>query len=84
MNWNRSTVTGCVHLQLCVFQLQEEPEQIHLLQAVLHLPPSVFQLQQGVGAEGGTGTEAPAPPADSGQRAPGKVALRPANRGAVS
>ena len=65
-NWNRSTfyrLCYTYHL-VCssyskVSEQKEELEQKHLLQLVLHLSPCVFQLQQGVGSEGGTGTEAP-------------------------
>ena len=41
----------------------------------------MFQLQQDGGGEGGAGTETPAPVTDPGQRAPGQVALRPADGG---
>ena len=64
-NWNRGTCYKLCYtcLFVCssyskVLEQKEELEQKPLLQPVLHLSPCVFQLQQGVGAERGTGTEA--------------------------
>ena len=42
----------------------------------------MFQLQQGAGAEGAAGAEAPPPAPDPGQRETGEVALRAADGGA--